>query len=72
VAVLDDVLYVIGGRFSWSDFADKSAERYESKTNKWSPIADMTVSRLGASAAALNGNMNIMKQEGIRTKCVAK
>jgi hypothetical protein len=50
----------------------KTAERYDPKTDQWEFIADMNVERIGASAAALNGNMNIMKQEGIRTKCVAK
>jgi hypothetical protein len=67
VAVLGDVLYVIGGRITW-----KTAERYDPKTDRWSPIADMNVERIGARATALNGNMTIMKQEGIRTKCVAK
>jgi hypothetical protein len=70
VAVLGDVLYVMGGSFNYSKF--KAAERYDLKTDRWSPIADMNVERATASAAALNGNMNIMKQEGIRTKCVAK
>jgi N-acetylneuraminic acid mutarotase len=70
VAVLDDVLYVMGGRDDYSKL--KTAERYDPKTDRWSPIADMKVKREDASATALNGNMNIMKQEGIRTKCVAK
>jgi hypothetical protein len=70
VAVLGEVLYVIGGIDD--SLTDKTAERYDPKTDRWSPIADMNVERIGASAAALNGNMNIMKQEGIRTKCVAK
>jgi N-acetylneuraminic acid mutarotase len=70
VAVLGDVLYVMGGCDDNSTL--KTAERYDPKTDRWSPIADMNVQRYGASATALNGNMNIMKQEGIRTKCVAK
>jgi N-acetylneuraminic acid mutarotase len=70
VAVLGDVLYVMGGLDGKSKL--KTAERYDPKTDRWSPIADMNVERLNASATALNGNMNIMKQEGIRTKCVAK
>jgi hypothetical protein len=70
VSVLGDVLYVMGGSNGYSPL--KTAERYDPKTDRWSPIADMTVQRSGASATALNGNMNIMKQEGIRTKCVAK
>jgi N-acetylneuraminic acid mutarotase len=70
VAVLGDVLYVMGGSVDFSSF--KTAERYNPKTDRWSPIADMNVKRSGASATALNGNMNIMKQEGIRTKGVAK
>jgi N-acetylneuraminic acid mutarotase len=59
VAVLGDVLYVMGGADGYSTL--KTAERYDSKTNRWSPIGDMTVRRVGASAAALNGNLNIMK-----------
>jgi hypothetical protein len=68
VAVLGDVLYVMGGRDGNSIL--KTAERYDPKTDRWSPIADMNVERLNASATALNGNMNIMKQEGIHTKCI--
>jgi kelch-like protein 20 len=68
VAVLGDVLYVMGGCVNACP--STSAERYDPKTDRWSPIADMNVNRYGASATTLNGNMNIMKQEGIRTKCV--
>jgi hypothetical protein len=50
----------------------KTAERYDPKTDRWSLIADMNVKRVGAGATALDGNMNIMKREGIRTKCVVK
>jgi hypothetical protein len=70
VAVLGDVLYVMGGHVNYSTF--KTVERYDSNSDRWSPIADMNLARLAASATALNGNMNIMKQEGIRIKCVAK
>jgi N-acetylneuraminic acid mutarotase len=70
VAVLGDVLYVTGGRYY--DSTLKTAERYDPKTDRWSRIAPMRVRRKGASATALEGNMNIMKQEGIRSKCVAK
>jgi N-acetylneuraminic acid mutarotase len=71
VAVLGDVLYVMGGRDE-GGYILKTAERYDSKTDRWSPIADMKVRRNAASATALNGNMNIVKQEGNRTKCVVK
>jgi N-acetylneuraminic acid mutarotase len=71
VAVLGDVLYVMGGLDEYYSGL-KTAERYDSKTDRWSPIADTNVERVSASATALNGNMNIMKQEGIRTKCVVK
>jgi hypothetical protein len=70
MAILGDALYVMGGYVYFS--TPKTAERYDSKTNEWSSIANMNMARLGASATALNGNMNIMKQEGIRTKSVAK
>jgi kelch-like protein 10 len=69
VAVLGDVLYVIGGQPIGS--SDQTAERYDPKTDQWSRIAPMRVERTSARAAALNGIMNIMKREGIRTKCVA-
>jgi hypothetical protein len=71
VAVLGDVLYVMGGLDEYI-FPLKTAERYDAKADRWSTIADMNVWRNAASATALNGNMTIMKQEGIRTKCVAK
>jgi N-acetylneuraminic acid mutarotase len=70
-AVLDDVLYVMGGRAA-DDSTLKTAERYDPKTDRWSFIAPMRVKRENASATVLNGNMNIMKQEGIRTKWIAK
>jgi hypothetical protein len=70
VAVLGDVLYVMGGYDYY--YTPKTAERYDPKTDRWSPIADMNVERECASATALNGNMNIMKQDVIRTKCVVK
>jgi hypothetical protein len=60
----------MGGREDNS--THKTAERYDSKADRWSFIAPMREERQGASATALNGNMHIMKQEGIRTKCVAK
>jgi N-acetylneuraminic acid mutarotase len=71
VAVLGDVLYVMGGHDEHNSTL-KTAERYDPKTDRWSPIADMNVERHDASATALNGNMTIMKREGIRTKCVDK
>jgi hypothetical protein len=70
VEVLGDILYVMGG--SDDEVTFKTAERYDSKTDRWTFIAPMRLRRKGAGATALNGNMNIMKQEGIRTKCVAK
>jgi hypothetical protein len=50
----------MGGRDDTSTL--KTAERYDPKTDRWSLIADMTVEREEASATALNGNMNIIKQ----------
>jgi hypothetical protein len=70
VTVLGDVLYVMGGTDDNSTL--KTAERYDSKADRWSFIAPMRVRRKGASATALNGNVNVMKELGIRTKCVAK
>jgi N-acetylneuraminic acid mutarotase len=59
VAVLGDVLYVMGGYGQNSTL--NRAERYDPKTDRWSPIAPMRVRRRGASATPLNGNMDIMK-----------
>jgi hypothetical protein len=64
-------MYVMGG-CDEDDFILKTAERYDPKTDRWSPIAVMNMERSAASATALNGNMNIMKREDIHTKCVAK
>jgi N-acetylneuraminic acid mutarotase len=71
VAVLGNVLYVMGG-YDEDGSTLKTAERYHPKEDRWSRIPGMRVRRVAASATALNGNLNIMKQEGIRTKCVAK
>jgi kelch-like protein 20 len=54
VAVLGNVLYVMGGSVDNSTL--KTVERYDPKTDRWSPIADMNVERSTASATALNGN----------------
>jgi N-acetylneuraminic acid mutarotase len=62
VGVLGDILYVMGGSDDDDEVTFKTAERYDSKTDRWSFIAPMIVERKGASATALNGNMNIMKQ----------
>jgi kelch-like protein 20 len=70
MVVLGDVLYVMGGRDDYNSVL-KTAERYDPKTDRWSPIAAMNVERSNSGATPLNGNMTIMKQEGIHTKCVA-
>jgi N-acetylneuraminic acid mutarotase len=73
VAVLGDVLYAMGGYGGYAGSSEQNtAERYDSKKDRWSLIAPMKVKRWDASATALNGNMNIMKQEGICAKCVVK
>jgi hypothetical protein len=59
VAVLGDVVYAMGGRDG--RFLYKTAERYDSKRNRWSLIAPMNEKHPYASATALNGNMNITK-----------
>jgi kelch-like protein 10 len=59
VAVLGDVLYVMGGSVS-NNSKLKSAERYDPKTLRWSTIADMNVEHSGASATALNGKVYIV------------
>jgi kelch-like protein 10 len=59
VAVLGDVLYVMGGADD-DNSPLKTAERYDLKTDRWSPIADMNVEREDASAAALNGKIYVV------------
>jgi N-acetylneuraminic acid mutarotase len=61
VAVLGDVLYVMGGSVDDNSLL-KTAERYDSKTDRWSFIAPMRVRRNFASATALNGNIKVMKR----------
>jgi hypothetical protein len=60
VAVLDDVVYAIGGHDVFDDH--KTAERYDYRTNQWSWIASMNMKRCCSSAAELNGNMNPVKR----------
>jgi hypothetical protein len=55
VAVLGDVLYVMGG-YTVGPTPLKTEEQYDPKRNRWSPIAPMTVERSRAGATALNGN----------------
>jgi kelch-like protein 10 len=58
VAVLGDVLYVMGGcGLNFSEI--KTAERYDPKTDWWSPIADMNLQRIAASATALNSKIYV-------------
>jgi kelch-like protein 10 len=59
VAVLGDAVYVMGGHDDYYS-ALKTSERYDSKTNKWSSIADVNVARTHASATALNGKIDIV------------
>jgi kelch-like protein 10 len=59
VAVLGDVLYVMGGTDN-DNSTFKTGERYDPKTDRWSPIADMNVARMFASATALNGKIYVV------------
>ena len=54
VAVANDMVYAIGG-FD-GHHRQKTAERYNYRTNQWSLIAPMTIQRSDASATTLNGN----------------
>jgi kelch-like protein 10 len=54
-------VYAIGGE-DFDGHRLKMAERYDYKTNQWSLIASMNTKRCRASAAALNGNTNPVKQ----------
>ncbi|KDQ86070.1 kelch-like protein 10 [Zootermopsis nevadensis] len=53
VAVLRGAVYAMGG-FD-GHLCDRTAERYDCKTNKWSWIASMNTGRSSAGAAVLNG-----------------
>jgi len=53
VAVLNDLIYAMGGYDGYH--RQKTAERYNYKTNQWSLIAPMNVQRSDASATTLNG-----------------
>jgi kelch-like protein 10 len=57
---MGDLVYAIGGNDGHHN--QKTAERYDYKANQWSLIASMNTKRADASAAALNGNMNPVKQ----------
>jgi kelch-like protein 10 len=61
VAVLDNQLYAIGGeREALRDL--ETVERYDCNKKQWSLIASMNMNRSNASAAALEGNINPVKQ----------
>jgi kelch-like protein 10 len=60
VAVLGDLVYAIGGHDG--HHRQKTAERFDYKTNQWSLIASMNMQRSDASAAVLDGKMNPVKQ----------
>jgi kelch-like protein 10 len=53
-------VYAIGGHGGFNRRIPE--ERYDYKTNQWSLIASINKKRFNASAAALNGNMNPVKQ----------
>lgn len=55
VAVLNDLVYAMGGYDGYH--RQKTAERYDYKTNQWSLIAPMNVQRSDASATTLNGTI---------------
>lgn len=55
VAVLEDRLYVVGGRDSLSCL--NSGEFYDPHTNKWSPMPPMSVGRGGLGVTALHGKL---------------
>jgi hypothetical protein len=53
------VMYVMGG-YDEDVTTLKTAERYDPKTDRWSPIAEMNVERFRASATALNGKVYVV------------
>jgi kelch-like protein 10 len=60
VAVLGDTVYAIGGHDGYT--RQKTAEHYNYRTNQWTLIAPMSIERSDASAAAVDGKMNPVKQ----------
>lgn len=57
VAVLNNLIYAMGGYDGYH--RQKTAERYDYKTNQWSLIAPMNVQRSDASATTLNDKIYI-------------
>ena len=47
-AVYQDMIYAVGGRDDTTELS--SAERYNPRTNQWSPVVAMTSRRSGVSA----------------------
>lgn len=50
-AVYQDMIYAVGGRDDTTELS--SAERYNPRTNQWSPVVAMTSRRSGVSAQLL-------------------
>lgn len=67
VAVLNNLVYAMGGYDGYH--RQKTAERYNYKTNQWSLIAPMNVQRSDASATTLNGIS--FDPTHLRTKCIS-
>lgn len=49
-AVYQDMIYSVGGRDDTTELS--SAERYNPRTNQWSPVVAMTSRRSGVSSAS--------------------
>lgn len=65
-AVLNDQLYVIGGR--WPSVGNLAVlERYDPATQHWTRLADMPVGVGGLTAAAVNGRLHVTGGEDLTT-----
>ena len=57
VAVLDNKIYITGGRYYAGGDIMSSGDCYAPDTNTWSPVADMNIARRGHSLVSLRGRL---------------
>lgn len=58
VGVLNNILYAVGGHDG--PLVRKSVESYNSETNTWSAVADMSFCRRNAGVVAHNGQLYVV------------
>ncbi|KAF6772938.1 hypothetical protein AHF37_08413, partial [Paragonimus kellicotti] len=63
VAVLEGVVYAVGGHDGWSYL--NTVERWNGRAKSWSPVAPMAVQRSTVGVAALDGRVSLTSFEWI-------